>query len=286
MKAKWIALDHPDPVTDHDLPDADVVIATWWETAFSVSRLSPTKGQKFYFVQHHEVHEALPNHISAGSYHLPLKKITIARWLSDTMAHTYGDTDTIVVPNSVDQSLFHAKERGRQANPTIGLMYSPVAFKGVDTALRAIEHARKSVPDVHLVAFGASPPGKQLGLPPETEFHLAPKQEEIRNIYASCDVFLAASRVEGFGLPILEAMACRTPVVATRTGCAPDVIVNGVNGYLADVEDWELLAEGLIKVLSLDDALWRTLSQSALEQVEQYSWDDATKLFEAALLEG
>jgi glycosyltransferase involved in cell wall biosynthesis len=52
-----------------------------------------------------------------------------------------------------------------------------------------------------------------------------------KNVYADCDVWLFASFSEGFGLPIIEAMACRCPVVATRAGCAPDVIKEGVNGY-------------------------------------------------------
>src|SRR5665811_1910895 len=48
-------LDRWRPVTDDDVPDADVVIATWWETSEWVSALAPDKGAKVYFIQHHEV---------------------------------------------------------------------------------------------------------------------------------------------------------------------------------------------------------------------------------------
>lgn len=82
--------------------------------------LPPEKGRKVYFIQHHEVHSHLPLHLSAGSYHLPMKKVTISGWLVDTMADLYGDQDVVLVPNSVDLELFQAPERGRQAAPTVG----------------------------------------------------------------------------------------------------------------------------------------------------------------------
>jgi glycosyltransferase involved in cell wall biosynthesis len=46
-------LDRWRPVTDEDVPDGDIVIATWWETAEWVNALSPSKGAKVYFIQHH-----------------------------------------------------------------------------------------------------------------------------------------------------------------------------------------------------------------------------------------
>src|SRR5262245_38770671 len=48
-------LDSRRPVVDQDVPDADVVVATWWETAEWVAALSPAKGAKVYFIQGHEV---------------------------------------------------------------------------------------------------------------------------------------------------------------------------------------------------------------------------------------
>ena len=286
MAAELRLLDHPGPVTDADVPDADVVIATWWETAFAVAALSSSKGRKVYFVQHHEVHSHLPSHISAGSYHLPLRKITISGWLRDIMAEHYGDADVALVPNSVDINLFHAPPRGRQPVPTVGLMYSGTPFKGVDVAFAAIAQLRRAYPAIQVVAFGTDPPLPALPLPAGCRFFLQPAQEELRDIYAMCDVFIAASRSEGFGLPILEAMACRCPVVATRTGCAADVIRDGVNGFVAEVGDAEGLAEGLRRIIDLSEPEWRQASDAALAQVASYSWDDAAMLFERALSEG
>jgi len=112
MQAPLHVLGHDGPITAADVPDADVVIATWWETAFMAAALPPEKGRKIYFVQGHEVHDTLRTHLSAGSYRLPLKKITISGWLRDFMADRYGDRDVALVPNSVDTELFHAPPRG------------------------------------------------------------------------------------------------------------------------------------------------------------------------------
>lgn len=286
MQAPLVIPSHCGPLTSHDVPDADILIATWWETAFEAVHFPPSKGHKFYFVQHHEVHPHLPMHISAASYYLPLKKIVIASWLVDVMRDLYGDSNVALVPNGVDQNLFFAPKRGKQAAPTIGLMYSGKRFKGVDIALSAVEIARQSHPNLRVVAFGTRRPSRDLPLPSGVEFHLSPRQDAIRDIYAACDVFISASRSEGFGLPILEAMACRTPVIATRTGCADDVISDGQNGFTVDIDDVESLGFRLSEVFSMDNRSWETMSDAAYMTALRHNWDESSVLFENALIGG
>ena len=71
-------LDRRRPVTDDDIPDGDVVVATWWETAEWVNALSANKGAKVYFIQGHEIFPHLPVDRSRATYRLPLHKIVIA----------------------------------------------------------------------------------------------------------------------------------------------------------------------------------------------------------------
>jgi hypothetical protein len=129
-------LPHPPPITDADVPDADVVVATWWETAEWVADLSPSKGAKAYFIQHHEVHEYLPRARVAATYSLPLDKITIAQWLVDLMKNQYRDRNVDFVPNSVDLQQFYAIPRTKQTIPTIGMIYSAIPWKGSDISLQ------------------------------------------------------------------------------------------------------------------------------------------------------
>lgn len=273
------------PVVDDDVPDADVIIATWWETAYWAASLSEIKGRKFYFVQHHEVHNHLPWQISRGTYYLPLKKITISKWLVDTMAQVYGDHDVALIHNSVDMRQFHAESRGRQSAPTVGLLYSTTHFKGVDVSLKAIEKTKERLPDLKLIAFGTQDPSPNLPLPTYAHYHRNPAQAKIRDIYAACDVWLCGSRAEGFHLPPLEAMACRCPVVSTCVGGPMDIIQDGVNGYIVNTEDSNALSDRLVAMFELPPEKWRAMSDAALAVAEGYTWADAAGQFESILME-
>lgn len=271
------------PIEARDLPDADVSIASWWETVFMLSALPPEKGAKVHFVQHHEIHDHIPVHLSRGAHLLPMRRIAIAGWLVDVLARDYGQTAVDLVANSVDPAQFHAPPRGKQPVPTVGLFYSIKEFKGLEVSLAAIEAARRRVPDLRVLAFGQDPIVPHRPLPRGARYTANPAQEAIREIYAGCDAYVFGSHSEGFGLPILEAMACRTPVVATRTGAAPDFIEEGVSGHVVDVGDAEALGARLADVVSLPDADWRAMSAAAHRRTTEYSWDDATDRFEAAL---
>ena len=272
------------PIRDADVPDGDVVLATWWETAEWVAALSPSKGAKAYLIQHHELlFEGMPRERVAATWRLPLHKITISKWLTEVAHDTYGDPYASHVPNSVDTDQFHAPPRGRQQQPTVGMLYSATKFKGAQVSLEAIGRASKQVPGLRVVAFGAEPVNPELPLPPGAEYHHRPPQNAIKDLYAKCDVWLCGSRSEGFHLPPLEAMACRCPVVSTRVGGSMDVIDEGVNGHLVDVGDVAALADRLTRVLKLPEPAWRQMSDAALSTAKRYTWDDAAQRLESAL---
>lgn len=272
---------------DADLPDADFIVATWWETAEWIAKFSDKKGRKIYFVQHHEIvidHQH-QNRVKA-TYRLPFPKITISRWLVNLMVEEYGNhnKDVYLVPNSVDTSLFSAPIRVKNHRPTIGFMYSDLTWKGSDICLAAIRLVKQQFPQVKIVTFGSLNSSPKIPLPAEINFIVRPPQNTIREIYASCDVWLCGSRSEGFSLPILEAMACRCPVVSVSTGIAPEIIKPGVNGFMAPVEDVEGLAYYLMQVIQLTDSQWQVMSKAAYETATGYTWDDATQLLESALM--
>jgi glycosyltransferase involved in cell wall biosynthesis len=270
------------PIVDDDVPAADAVIATWWETAEWVARLSPAKGVKFHFVQGHEVFDWLPVERCKASYRLPLHKIVVAQWLKTIMERDYGNATVDVVPNSVDHKQFFAPPRGMHPRPTVGFLYSTAALKGVDITLQVVGELRARVSNLHVVSFGDQAP--PAGLLNSVEFHLSPAQSALREIYASCDVWMTASRSEGFNLPAMEAMACRTPVVSTRTGWPEESIVDGANGWCVDVDNVQALTDAAAQVLLQTDQEWRAMSERAFVTVKHSSWDESVKQFESALV--
>lgn len=275
-------VDHRRSVVDADVPDADVVIATWWETAEWVANLSANKGCKVHFVQHHEVFDYLPRKRVEANYRLPLPKITVAQWLADVMRTRYDAACVSIVPNGVDIHQFHAAPRGRQSIPTVGLMYSTLPWKGGDVSLAAFSMAAQRLPTLRLLAFGDAPPTRELPLPAHAQYVLAPPQSALRHLYAQCDAWLFGSRFEGFGLPMLEAMACRTPVIGTPTGAALDLLADGA-GILVNLEDAEAMARAIEQIYHMPETEWRQMSEAAYTKATRYTWSDATQRFEAAL---
>lgn len=273
------------PITDRDLPDADVVVATWWETAEWVARLSPAKGAKTQLIQQMESNFPYqPSDRVEASWRLPLQKIVVSRWLADLARDQFDDPTAVIVPNGIDLDLFHAPPRSKQSHPTVGLLYSPKnPHKGNATALAALRIAARRIPNLHLIAFGTGPLTASLPLPGNAEYIRMPPQHALREIYARCDVWLCASTSEGFHLPPHEAMACRCPVVSTRVGGPMDLIEDAVNGYLVDVGDTEGLASRLIDVLELPEPSWQQMSAAAYKTAEKFTWEDAAVLFEQAL---
>lgn len=285
MGAPYSETDSFGPVKAVDVPDADAVIATWWETAEWVKEFPSKKGKKFYFIQHHETFDFLPIERVRATYFSPMKKIVVARWLKDVMEREYGDKTAIVVPNSIDHSNFYSEKRSRQIVPTIGTLFHETSFKGFDITLEVIDRLRGDFPSLRVVAFGDSPPLKFANRLDGIELAINPLQSRIREIYSLCDVWLSCSKTEGFNLTAMEAMACRTPVVATRTGWPAEAITDMHNGLLNEVDDVEGLALSCQRILNLTDDAWFCMSSAAHNTVVESNWQQSAHLLEQALSE-
>ena len=272
------------PIVDSDVPDADVVIATWWQTAEQVMNLSDCKGAKVYFIQGYETYSYLPIERCKSTYKMPFHKIVVAKWLLRLMRKDYADQNIDLVLNSIDHSQFFSEVRYMQARPTVGFLYSTSSCKGVDITLKVISNLQKKFNNLRVVSFGSKKPIDNNELGNMIEFYHLPEQNKIREIYSQCDVWITASRIEGFNLTAMEAMACRTPVVSTKAGWPEDAIENKKNGMLVDVDDVEAITAGVENILSLSKDEWSVMSENAYKTVENSSWDASAKFFEQALL--
>jgi N-acetyl-alpha-D-glucosaminyl L-malate synthase BshA len=96
------------------------------------------------------------------------------------------------------------------------------------------------------------------------------KQNEMSQLLSISDILLLPSELESFGLVALEAMACEVPVIATRVGGIPEVVRDGVDGFLYDVGDINSMADGCLSILS-NPGVRESLGKAARE--------DATRNF-------
>lgn len=257
-----------------DVPDADMIVSTFWTTAEWAGRMPRSKGVHVHFIQGYEdFHPELKERVEAV-YRLNSRKIVVSGWLQSIMANRYGQNSTLVM-NGVDTQRFRAPPRPRNRPPVVGGLYSSHPCKGPELAFAALARLREVDPDARALVFGTSPRPE---LPEWVEYERRPPQDRIPQIYAACDAWLFTSRSEGFGLPILEAMACRTPVIATPAGAAPDLI-DGRNGRLVDHDPQSFIA-ALQDLLAGD---WEAASQAAWETAQRNDVETAARGFEAAL---
>jgi glycosyltransferase involved in cell wall biosynthesis len=98
-------------------------------------------------------------------------------------------------------------------------------------------------------------------------------KRDIADLYRSSDVFVFPSLFEGFGLVILEAMASGLPVITTTNTAGPDLIDDGVEGYIVEPGDVEALAR-YMRLLAVDVDLREWMGRKAREKAERYTWEE------------
>ncbi|WP_177229033.1 glycosyltransferase family 4 protein [Amycolatopsis sacchari] len=206
------------------------------------------------------------------------------------------------LPSGVDVELFRPDEGARQEirarhglgdRPTVVCVSRLVPRKGQDTLVRTMPELRRRVPDVALLIVGGGPYRKQLermarelDVAEDVVFTGSVPWPELPAHYAAGDVFAMPARtrgkgldVEGLGIVYLEASATGLPVIAGRSGGAPETVLDEVTGHVVDGRDVLQLAETLASLLG-DPTRARKMGQAGREWVsENWKWEDlATRL--------
>lgn len=273
---RHIQIEAERPITAADVPDGDLIIATWWETAEWVNAMPATKGRKAYLMQDYEVFPHLSKERVGATYGFDMQKIAVSEYIRGEVIKNHDVSGEIaVVPNSVDLKQFTAPARQKTDGLTVGFMYTPVPRKNIGLAIEAVTRFRERYPNLRVRAFGSTDPAG--ALPDWVDYTRQPDQATLPRIYAECDVWLFPTRNEGFGLPLLESMACRTPVLATDAGAAPQ-LVTGQNGRILP-HDPEAFVAAMTDFADMDNATWQAMSQAAFDTAHGYTWDDAAERF-------
>ncbi len=108
---------------------------------------------------------------------------------------------------------------------------------------------------------------KELGIVDKVKF--LGKQEDIVTFLNCADIFLFPSEIESFGLAPLEAMACEIPVVGSRSGGMPEVVEDGVNGFLCDVGDINTLTAKALE-LARSKSLRKKMGQAGRKRALEF----------------
>ena len=260
------------------LPDADVTLATAWQSAPVVAAAPARCGAKFYLIQHYEsLYHGEPDVVDA-TYRLPLRRIVISTWLADVMRERFGaDSEMLVTP--VDRTLFRRVDvQPPTPRPRVLMLHHDYAWKGVADGLEAVRRVRAQGPTLTLVGFGVKAPREPL---PYDEFHANPPQGALATLYSGCEIYLCPSWDEGLGMPPMEAMACGAALVTYDNGGSRDYAHDGETALVARRRDVDDLAACLSRMAT--DAVLRVRLASAGQAyvTKTFDWDRAVTRLEA-----
>jgi glycosyltransferase involved in cell wall biosynthesis len=249
------------------IPNADIVVATAWFTAYDVHKLSARKGRKFYFVQSYEIWGGEASKVD-NSYRLPLGIITIAPLLTDLMKTKFKRDDITEIHNGIRFDKFYPPPAKDFDRASVLLMAHNMRLKGTRDAIDALTIVKERYPQLKITVFGMY--DKPIA-PFDFEYRQNPPYETLLSLYQNATVFIFPSHNEdGWGLTPIEAMACKCAVVATNAGCIP-VINNGKNLILAEAQNPTSIADAVIKLLE-NKELTETVASEGLARVQKLDW--------------
>lgn len=158
--------------------------------------------------------------------------------------------------------------------PIIGFVGQLDERKGIANLLNAYKLVNKQLPQTRLLLVGDGKlrsfiEKQKDGLPNPSNIVLTGFQEDIPGIMSLIDVLALPSYWEGFGLVLIEAMAAGKPVVTTKVSSMPEIVRDGVHGYLVEPGDSTALAKALLKILTNAQSAVQMGAQGR-QEVEQH----------------
>ncbi len=192
-----------------------------------------------------------------------------------------------VIENGANLECFWSLKKNLEPGLVLGI--SRLAEnKRIDKVLQAMAVLKTRYPQLRLEWAGADF-GRlrttlerrvvELGLEGRVHFHGAVGGEELRRLLQRAHLFVSASSYEGFGLSTIEAMSAATVVVVTAVGAHPDVVRNGVSGWLID-QDAIGLAPAMERVLSMPQEKLAEMGDAARAATKRFSWSHIAPRYE------
>lgn len=278
-KIKQFAVKHFDEDT---IGDADVSVATAPSTAYDISKLSKSKGIKFYFIQGYENWDGTSEDYLHNSYKLGLTNIVISKWLSEII-YKYSKKEPKLIENGIDLSVFKEINCGKNRDEqTISMIYHDSYIKGCVYGIEALKKIKKEYPNLKVIIFsGLKRPSF---IPNWMEYKYNLNERQVVEILNKSTIFLCTSLFEGFGLPGLECMACGCALITTKCK-GPEQYATEKNSILCETKSSEEIYKA-IKLLLDYPQKRKSIVKNASETIKKWDFTVRAKEFEKILETG
>ena len=163
-----------------------------------------------------------------------------------------------------------------------------VPLKGLDYSLKALKLLKKEFPKIHLIVIGKMKEGghterliKKLDISDSIFFKSNLSKNDIKELYASSSIAIVSSLYEGFGYPVIEAMSCEVPLIATNVSSIPELTSSFVN--LINSKDEHAIEKNVKDVLLNYNFYKERAIRGRNHIIQNFNWDKITSEYEKAI---
>lgn len=190
-----------------------------------------------------------------------------------------GNKKIYVIFNGIMNSRFKNRKQKKLIGSPVILFVGRIEYvKGVDVLIRAFAEIQMIFPDsrLHLVGRGKDKKymvnlAEDLSIRNKIHFHGYVPHNKISNFYAGADMLVVPSRIEGFGIVVLEGMASGNPIVVSNRGALPELIVPYENGLVCSLTP-KSIANACIQIHK-DKSLYKIMQKNNLEKAKKFDWE-------------
>ena len=196
------------------------------------------------------------------------------------------NSNITVINNGLDtQEFFPVPNSARDKNRLITTASADVPLKGLDYSLKALKLLKEENPKIHLIVIGGYKKDghterliKELGIKQNVIFKKNITKNEITQLYSTSSVAIVSSLYEGFGYPVIEAMSCEVPIIATNVSSIPELVSDF--GTLIEPKNENQLKENVLKVMENYDYFKDIAIKGRQHVVETFNWSKITSEYE------
>ena len=196
-----------------------------------------------------------------------------------------------VINNGLDTDEFSPEDNSkRREYRLITTASADVPLKGLDFSLKALKKLKKDFPKIHLVVIGTIKKGghtekliKKLGIDNDVIFKSNLTKNEIKKCYSKSSIAIVSSLYEGFGYPVIEAMSCEVPLIATNVSSIPELTLKFAK--LIEPKNEEMIYKSVKDILANYDKYKKIAFQGREHVINQFNWIKITKEYENIIFE-
>lgn len=256
------------------VPKADAYVATDATTSPFLKEYPVPVTRKYYFIQGYENWRMNDEQLRA-TYHIACRKLVISRWLKEIMD---GEgVPSKVTPNGYDSSEFNLTVPLEKKDACrVSMLYHELKSKNSAMGIEALKIVYQQKPELKVSMFGVYE--KPEDLPDFIDYYQSPDPVTHNRLNNEAAIFIGTSDMEGWGLTILEAMACGQAVACTGNRGYLEMAVPGENALVSPVGDARAMAANIIRLMS-DDATRYRLATAGLLTASRFTLEQSNYIF-------